>query len=140
MLQLVTAMLVVDRPAASTAAAAPPTEAQSLVAADVYRTGFVAAQLFFGTWLFPLGYLVIRSGFLPRLLGVLLLLDGVAELVWFLQALLLPAYPAIKTPGTFVSLLAEVGLTLWLRSVGGESTPTSQPEPWRRSLMPPHPR
>jgi hypothetical protein len=45
---------------------------------------------------------------------MLLILDGVAEMVWFLQALLLPDHPEIKTPGTVVSLLAEVGLALWL--------------------------
>jgi len=90
----------------------------ALVAIEVYRTGFVTAQLFYGTWLFPLGYLVYKSGFLPRVLGVLLILDGVAELIWFFQALLLPDHPEIRTPGTFVSLLAEVGLMLWLLIVG----------------------
>jgi hypothetical protein len=111
MLQLLVAMQVADPGSGLGSAQAQPL---ALAAINVYRAGFVTAQLFFGTWLFPLGYLVIRSGFLPRLLGVLLILDGVAELVWFLQAFLLPAYPAIKTPGTFVSLLAEVGLALWL--------------------------
>jgi len=67
---------------------------------DVYKTGFVTAQLFFGTWLFPLGYLVYRSRFLPRFLGVLLMLDGVGVLIWFVQALLLPDYPAITYPGS----------------------------------------
>lgn len=86
----------------------------ALLAINVYRMGSVAAQLFFGTWLFPLGYLVYKSGFLPRILGVLLILDGVAEMIWFLQTFLLPAYPQIKVPGTAVSFLAEVGLALWL--------------------------
>ena len=81
---------------------------------NVYKTGFVTAQLFFGTWLFPLGYLVYRSRYLPRFLGVLLLLDGIAVLIWFLQALLLPDYPAIRYPGLVVSFVAEVGLALWL--------------------------
>ena len=85
---------------------------------NVYKLGFVTAQLFFGTWLFPLGYLVYRSGFLPRFLGVLLILDGVAVMIWFLQALLLPDYPAIRTPGLVVSFIAEVGLALWLLVVG----------------------
>lgn len=113
-LQLVSAMLMVDADGALTTFQPGQTEAMALLAINVYRTGFVASQLFFGTWLFPLGYLVYKSGFLPRILGVLLLLDGVAEMVWFLQAFLLPAYPQIKVPGTAVSLLAEVGLALWL--------------------------
>ena len=62
----------------------------------------------------PLGYLVYKSGFLPRFLGALLMLDGVAVLIWFLQALLLPDHPAIRYPGLAVSLVAEVGLALWL--------------------------
>src|SRR4030067_150716 len=70
--------------------------------------------LFFGTWLFPLGYLVYKSTFLPRLLGVLLVLDGIGVLIWFLQALLLPDYRAISLPGVAVSFVAELGLALWL--------------------------
>ncbi len=81
---------------------------------DVYMTVFVTAQLFFATWLFPLGYLVYKSGFLPRILGVLLILDGVGVLIWFFQALLLPAYPAISYPSFVVGFIAEVGLALWL--------------------------
>ena len=81
---------------------------------SVYKAGWVTAQLFFATWLFPLGYLVYRSGLLPRFLGVLLVLDGIAVLVWFLQVLLLPDYPAIRYPGLVVSFVAELGLALWL--------------------------
>ncbi|HSK34888.1 MAG TPA: DUF4386 domain-containing protein [Propionicimonas sp.] len=125
MLHLMTAMVLAGPSGGLDTAQA---ESLALVAIEVYRTGFVAAQLFYGTWLFPLGYLVIRSGFLPRLLGVLLILDGVAEMVWFLQAFLLPAYPAIKTPGTLVSLLAEVGLTLWLLVRGVKVEPAAAPE------------
>jgi len=70
----------------------------------------------------PWALLVIKSRFLPRLLGILLILDGFAEMIWFIQALLLPAYPAIKVPGTVVSLLAEVGLALWLLIKGVSSS------------------
>jgi hypothetical protein len=81
---------------------------------NTFRTGFVTAQLFFGTWLFPLGSLVYRFGFLPRLLGDLLLLDGAAVMIWLVQALLLPASHTISVPGLVVSFVAEVGLALWL--------------------------
>jgi hypothetical protein len=53
-------------------------EGLAYLSINVYKTGFVTAQLFFGTWLFPLGYLVYKSGSLPRFLGVLLMLDGIA--------------------------------------------------------------
>ena len=125
-LQLVSAMTLSSGQQSLSAASA---EALSLTAITTYRTGFITSQLFFGTWLFPLGYLVLKSGFLPRFLGGLLLLDGVAEMVWFVQGLLLPAYPSIKVPGTVVSLLAEVGLTLWLmvRAVRPTTRPAGEP-------------
>ncbi len=69
-------------------------------------------------WLFPLGYLAYKSGLLPWLLGSLVLLDGVAEMVWLVQALLLPTHPGIRIPGTVVRLLAEVCLALWLLAKG----------------------
>ncbi|MGZ8563059.1 MAG: DUF4386 domain-containing protein [Candidatus Limnocylindria bacterium] len=89
-------------------------EGLAYLSINTYKVGFVTAQLFFGTWLFPLGYLVYKSRFLPRFLGILLLLDGVAVLIWFLQALLLPDLPAIRYPGLALSFVAEVGLALWL--------------------------
>jgi hypothetical protein len=89
-------------------------EGLAYLSINVYKTGWVTAQLFFGTWLFPLGYLVYKSKSLPRFLGVLLMLDGIAVLIWFLQALLLPDYAAIRYPGLLVSFIAEVGLALWL--------------------------
>ncbi len=119
LLQLVPAMLMASGPQTLPATYG---EALTLTAITTYRTGFVIAQLFYGTWLFPLGYLVLRSRFLPRVLGALLLLDGLAELIWFLQGLLLPAHPEIKVPGTVVSLLAEVGLALWLAIRGVKPT------------------
>ena len=84
------------------------------LAVSTYEAGFVMAQLFFSAWLFPLGWLVLRSGVLPRFLGWLLILDGVGVLVWFLQAFLAPDYPAISYPSWALGFAAEVGLALWL--------------------------
>lgn len=131
LLGLVSALFLGHPGDGSAALAQPQAAALAQSDIDVYRTGFVIAQLFFGTWLFPLGFLVLRSRFLPRLLGALLILDGVAELVWFAQGLLLPAHPEITIPGTFVSLLAEVGLALWLLVRGVKDVgpaPTGSPD------------
>jgi hypothetical protein len=92
----------------------PQLDGLALLSVNTYRIGFVTAQLFFSAWLFPLGWLVLRSGFLPRFLGWLLLLDGVAVLVWFFQVLLAPGYPAISYPAWAVGFIAELGLALWL--------------------------
>ena len=114
MLGLVSAMTLGDGTSYMQAYSADQVEGLAFLSISVYRAGWVTAQLFFGTWLFPLGYLVYKSTFLPRPLGVLLMLDGIGVMVWFLQAFLWPDYHAITYPGLAISLLAEVGLAVWL--------------------------
>jgi hypothetical protein len=107
----------------------PQLDGLALLSVTTYRVGFVTAQLFFSAWLFPLGWLVLRSGFVPRFLGWLLLLDGVAVLVWFLQVLLAPGYPAISYPAWVVGFVAEVAFALWLLVKGVKSdVPTLSPD------------
>jgi hypothetical protein len=92
----------------------PQLDALAMLSVTTHQTCFIMAQVFFSAWLFPLGWLVLRSGFLPRFLGWLLLADGVGVLVWFLQALLAPGYPAISYPSWAIGFIAEVSLALWL--------------------------
>ncbi len=99
--------------------ASPGPDGLAALSVATYQTGFVTAQLFFSAWLFPLGWLVLRSGFLPRLLGWLLVVDGVGVLVWFLQALLAPDHTAISYPSWALGFVAEMGLALWLVIRGG---------------------
>lgn len=89
-------------------------QAMAVLFLDLYKNGFMIAQVFFGTWLFPLGYLAIRSGFLPRVLGILLIVDGLAILMWFFQFFLFPNYGVVSYPCLVISLVAEAALTLWL--------------------------
>jgi hypothetical protein len=101
-------------------------QAQALMHVDMYNDGFMIAQIFFGAWLLPLGYLVYRSGFLPRLLGILLIIDFFGVLIWFLQYFLLPEDDVIIYPGIAASFIAEVSLTLWLLVKGvKDDGPTS---------------
>ncbi len=114
MFPLMAAVLLGDDASRMQAYSEAQVEGLTFLSINLYKTGFITAQLFFGTWLFPLGYLVYKSGLLPRFLGVLLVLDGIGVLIWFLQAMLLPAYPAISYPAFALSFVAEVGLGLWL--------------------------
>jgi Domain of unknown function (DUF4386) len=81
---------------------------------NLYQNGFIIAQVFYGTWLFPLGYLVFKSGFLPRILGILLMVDCVGILIWFFQVFLFPSYPMISYPSFVIGFIAELSLGLWL--------------------------
>lgn len=95
--------------------------AQTYLSVNVFKNSVVMAQLFFGTWLFPLGYVVYKSRFIPKALGAILIADGFAVMIWFFQAYLFPAYHQITYPGLVISFLAEVGLTLWLLIWGVKS-------------------
>jgi hypothetical protein len=68
---------------------------------DRYRMGLIIQSIPWGAWLAPLGYLVIRCGFLPRILGILLIVTAAGYIVDFLGRLLL------QTPYT-ESLLADI--------------------------------
>jgi hypothetical protein len=94
---------------------------------NLYNNGFMIAQIFFGTWLFPLGYLVFTSRFLPRAIGALLLVDGFAVLFWFCQYFLLPSFPVLSDPALAVSFIAEFGLALWLVVKAVPETPQFLP-------------
>ena len=137
MLSLISAMLQADTASNMHAYSAAQLAGLAHLSINVYKVGWVTAQLFFATWLFPLGYLVYKSGILPRFLGVLLVLDGIAVLIWFLQALLLPDYPAIHTPGLVVSFVAELGLGLWLLLKGVRITDIDAGQPGEQQLPTP---
>jgi hypothetical protein len=89
-------------------------QALAMLFLSLYQYGFMIAQLPLNLWLFPLGYLVYKSGFLPRILGILLIADGVAMLTWFVQFFFFPSYGAVSTVGLAVSFVAEGAFCLWL--------------------------
>jgi hypothetical protein len=66
------------------------TQALVLLLLDMHHYGYLIAQIFFGLWLVPLGYLAYRSGMFPRALGAVLIVAGVSYLVDMLAAFLVP--------------------------------------------------
>jgi hypothetical protein len=90
----------------------PPGPIPSAVTADLgLRTaGITACELFWGLWLLPLAILVIRSGFVPRIVGILIGLAGIAYIAdWFTMVLI----PEVNLPLDAVFSL-ELALPLWL--------------------------
>jgi hypothetical protein len=74
----------------------------------------MCAQILLNLWLFPLGYLVLKSGFLPKILGVLLIIDGFAMEIWAFKFFFLPGYEVISTLCMAAGFIAEGSLCLWL--------------------------
>src|SRR6266550_9449965 len=70
-------------------------DALAMLFLNLHANGFVVAEIFWGLWLFPLGLLVYRSGFIPRILGVLLMLNTVTFPVNSFTSLLFPQYEHI---------------------------------------------
>jgi hypothetical protein len=100
--------------------------ALNLLFFNLHKNGFVIAQIFYGTWLLPLGYLAYKSGFLPKWLGILLMADCAGVMIWFFQFFVLPGYEMITYPGFVISFIAEFTLSFWLIIVGvKEHNPTN---------------
>ena len=94
----------------------PPAQLQALAVfwVNLYKSGEYIAQVPYGVWLFPLGYLVLKSGFLPKFLGVLLIADGICQFVYVCQRLIWPELATIAYPCFVISFIAEFSLALWL--------------------------
>jgi Domain of unknown function (DUF4386) len=73
--------------------------------------------VFFGLWCVLTGYLMFRSTFLPRLLGVLLAIDGLGWMTFAVPPFASYLFPVIAT----ASALAEIPLQLWLVVMGVNS-------------------
>jgi len=92
-------------------------QTQVMLKLKSYSNGIKVVQIFWGLWLLPLGYLVYITGYIPKILGVMLMLGCVGYLILFFKTLLFPevVLPSfIKMPGS----IGEIGTCLWLLIMG----------------------
>lgn len=86
-----------------------------------YRFGGLMAAIFWGLWLLPFGRLLLRSGFAPRVLGVLMTIGCFAYLLHVVAELFLPSLRAAAALGLVVPTIGEVGTIGWLLFAGRPS-------------------
>jgi len=88
-------------------------QAQALVPLllDLHEYGIMIAYIFWGLWLFPLGYLVFKSGFLPRVLGIYVMISCFGYLIDFATFLF---WPNLGVAVNMFTGWAELVLCLWL--------------------------
>jgi len=89
-------------------------QALALVFFKLNAYAFDIDLVFFGLWCVLTGYLIFRSTFLPRILGILLTIDGLGWMTYVVPPLAVHLFPAIAA----ASALAEIPLQLWLLVIG----------------------
>src|SRR5437879_3568709 len=105
----------------------PQRDALAMLFLNLHSHGFEVAAIFWGLWLFPLGLLVYRSGFLPRILGVLLMVNCFAFLISSLTSLVLPHYEALVHGWMRPFHFGEQAFMLWLLIMGAKPRPLTSP-------------
>ena len=117
------ALLVFRGGPASAALDAPARDAIGMLLIQMHGQATGINQTFWGLWLFPFGWLIVRSRFLPRWLGYWLLLDGIAWVVvgttWFFA----PSYTDTLFRWLQPVFLAELAAMLWLLIMGAKEQP-----------------
>jgi hypothetical protein len=92
-----------------------------LLLLEIHHYGFLAAQIFFGLWLVPFGYLAYKSSMFPRVLGVALIAGGACYLVGLLAVFLVPDFALGEKINVFVTIpsaIAEISMVLYLLVIG----------------------
>lgn len=89
----------------------------------IHDHGFLINEIFAGLWLFPFGLLVFRSMFLPRILGIGLIINGLAYLVISFTGILAPIHVDRVTRIVSPALVGEGAIMLWLLIKGARPQP-----------------
>ncbi len=96
-------------------------QALAMLSLYIYNNGFWGiAQIFFSAWLFPLGYLVFRSGYLPRILGIVLMVECFCWLLYPIQFFFFPGNVVLTYLSSAAGFIGEFSLMLWLLIMGAK--------------------
>ncbi len=95
-------------------------ETQVMLHLDSYNSGIEISQIFWGLWLFPFGYLVYKSDFLPKLLGVFLMAGCFGYLITFFGGFLYSGFDKTILADIvgYPAPIGEIGICLWLLIMG----------------------
>jgi hypothetical protein len=93
-------------------------QAQAYMSLELQDIGLAISLVFFGFDILVTGYLIFRSTFLPRILGVLLAIEGVGYLINSFALFLAPGLQARIFPYFMATGIAEISLCLWLLVIG----------------------
>jgi hypothetical protein len=111
-------LLILSEPDFLSAFNASQLEGVAYLFVRLQSQGIQIIQIFWGLWLIPLGILVYRSGFIPKIIGVSLWLAALGYLLSNFTFVLLPQYKASLSPIITALELFELPIIFWLVIVG----------------------
>jgi hypothetical protein len=98
----------------------PQRDALAMMFLRLHGHGILVNEIFWGLWLLPFGLLVYRSRFLPRILGVWLILNCFAYLATSVTGLMWPLYEQTVSNRLFPVMFGELAIMLWLIIMGAK--------------------
>ena len=126
-------LALLDGAPALSALGAEQLQAQIALTIGAYTSLFNTQAVFWGVWLVPLGLLLLRSGYVPKVLGVFVILGGPFYVMTFVGPVLDPGYATSLFGRIFgfvtgiPELIGEVGTALWLTIMGARARRTPTP-------------
>jgi hypothetical protein len=96
----------------------PQLEALALVFLRLHHHAIIVQQISWGLWLLPFGLLVMRSRFVPRILGILLIINGCAYIAATMTTVLAPDYANVVASIAIIPETGELWIALWLLIMG----------------------
>jgi hypothetical protein len=110
--------------------AKPQLDALGYLLIRMHGFGITAASIFWGLWLIPAGMLVVRSGFIPRIVGYFMYAGAAGYLSYAIAAILFPAYAS--RVGDFAQILeiGEIPIVFWL-AIWGATGPKAKDFEWQ---------
>ena len=101
----------------------PQRDALAYLFVRLHSQGILINEIFWGVWLFPFGLLVFRSGFLPRFIGVWLMINCFGYVALSVTALFFPDYYEAAFKWAQPVLFGELAIMLWLLIKGAKVPP-----------------
>jgi hypothetical protein len=93
--------------------------ATMMMFSNLHDNGIYMCEIFWGLWLYPFGFLIIKSGFIPKILGVLLFVAGVGYLISSFTTMLIPHYHNdIVSRICSILQIGELPIIFWLLFIG----------------------
>ena len=89
---------------------------------NIHTKGYYVNQIFFGMYLFPLGYMIVKSAIVPKIIGAFLIVGFIGDMIDFVVYFLFPNVESVLLDNvTIPADIGEISLCLWLLVMGVRS-------------------